>query len=133
VIDPFPDILTARRLGTAVALRAVPAGLADVAAALEEDRAQAIVADAALWGPAGIARLAALCRVFQASLHIASAAHPVATLFAEHLARATPAATRIVIAGEIFAFPTRRTRGGGIGAALDHAKLAATQRIAVAP
>jgi L-alanine-DL-glutamate epimerase-like enolase superfamily enzyme len=130
-IDPAPDILTARRLATAVALRAAPGGLADIAAALEEDRAQAIVADAALWGPAGIARLAALCRVFQASLHVAGAAHPVATAFAAHIARATPAATRVVVDGDMHPFATRETPGLGIGLAL--APGAPAQRIAVTP
>jgi L-alanine-DL-glutamate epimerase-like enolase superfamily enzyme len=131
-IDPAPDILTARKLATAVALRAVPGHLADVAAALEEDRAQAIVADAGAWGPAGMLRLAALCRVFQASLHVASAAHPIATAFAAHLARATPAATCIVVLDELFAFATRATPGLGGGLALDPAGLAHARRIAVA-
>ena len=110
-----------------------PGALADVAAALEEDRAQAVVADAATWGPAGIMRLAALARVFQASLHVAGAAHPIATAFAAHIARATPAATCIAVQDELFPFATRATPGLGIGLALDHEGLAQAQRIAVTP
>jgi hypothetical protein len=82
-------------------------------------------------------RLAALARVFQASLHVAGAAHPIATAFAAHIARATPAATCIVVLDELFPFATRATPGLGVGLALDHAAPglaeAQAQRIAVAP